>query len=105
MWHSSFQRGRKCNTEEAHVGRHGWQKKLVEQFKQLSACISKLEEEVLKSSEAMADLSVRLKLAEKWAENVAYEKNGLQPCLQKSKRKQDGQRWSEKELGLYGMSS
>lgn len=51
--------------------------KLTEQVKQLSARVAQFEGEVVKDNKAVGDLKVKLKIAEKRAENVAYEKNSL----------------------------
>lgn len=63
-------------------------KKLTEQVKQYSGPVVEMEGEVVKDNEAVADVDVKLKTSEEQADDVAYEQNGLQACLQQSQRGQ-----------------
>lgn len=55
--------------------------KLNKQAKQLFARVAELEGEVVQGIETMADPNFELKVTEKWAEDVAYEKECPQSCL------------------------
>lgn len=64
--------------------------KLTKQVKQLSAREIELQNEVIDGKEAIRSLENKLKAAEKRAEDVAYEQDGLQARLQQC---QDWTRW------------
>lgn len=56
--------------------------KLRVQVKQLSVCVTELKGEAGKGKETVTDLTVNLKAAEKFAEDVACKQNDLQARLQ-----------------------
>lgn len=51
--------------------------KLIKQVKQVSICGTKLKGEALNGKEIVAGLKIRLMAAQKHAENVVYEREGL----------------------------
>lgn len=55
--------------------------KLTEQVNQLSLCVTELKSEVINGKETGAELKFRLKAPEKRAEDVTYERDGLQASL------------------------
>lgn len=65
--------------------------KLTDKVKQLSARVDDLEGEVVKGSEAVADHNIKLKAANKWAEDVVYKKQSASSLAAVSKRA--GQDW------------
>lgn len=63
--------------------------KLTEQVKQVSARVTVLKDKVMHGEETVPDLNFKLKAADKRAEDVVYERDGLQVRLQKSQCVQD----------------
>lgn len=63
--------------------------KLTEQVKQLSACVTELYGEEMKGMENIAVLKVKLKAAERCAEDITYGKDGLHACLKQFHRGHD----------------
>lgn len=53
------------------------------------ARVTKLECEVVIGKDSVADLRSNSEKAEKWGDDVAYEKNGLQACFQHARRELD----------------
>lgn len=63
--------------------------KLNEQGIQLSVSMADLKGDVMNGKKTVVDLIVKLHASEKRPEDVAYERYGLQACLQQSQREQD----------------
>lgn len=63
--------------------------RVTEQLEQFSARVTELEGEAVKGEETVAYLNVKLKAADKRAEDVAYGRGDLQARLQPSQRGYD----------------
>lgn len=61
-------------------------KMLTKQVKRLPVWVTELDDVVINGKETVADLNIKLKAAEKRAGDVAYERDGLEACLQHSQR-------------------